>query len=136
MAVPQRIPGLKWLTVIVGLYGLVWLSLEGAVGQVILLAVGIGLLGAGYATQRLLGGKELAPSRWLLLSAALGALLGLGIGLLVLILMAIKTGLHGHGPEFTAAEIEWTISQIPLWTLAGLIAGLGLGLLALAFTRR
>ena len=136
MAVPQRIPGLKWLTVIVGLYGVVWLSLEGAVGQVMLLAAGLALLGAGYVTQRLLGGKVLAPGRWLLFSAALGALLGLANGLLALILMAVKTGLHGHGPEFTAVEIEWVISQIPLWSLAGLIAGLGLGLLALAFSRR
>jgi hypothetical protein len=136
MAIPQKIPGLKWLTVIVGLYGLGWLSLEGAIGQVIPLAVGIGLLGAGYATQRLLGGRELIPSRWLLFCAAMGALLGLGCGLLVLILMTVKTGLHGHGPEFTTAEIQWTISQLPLWTLAGLIGGLGLGLLALAFARR
>jgi hypothetical protein len=136
MALPQRIPGLKWLTAIVGLYGVVWLSLEGAVGQVMLLATGLALLGAGYMTQRLLGGKLLDPSRWLLFSAALGALLGLGNGLLALILMAVKTGLHGHGPEFTAAEIEWLVSQIPLWILAGLIAGLGLGLLAMAFSRR
>ena len=136
MKLPPRIPGLKLLTVIAGLFAVLWISLEGALWQVVLLAVALALLSAGYITQRLLGGREISSSRWLLLCGALGASIGLGCGLLVLVLMAIKTGLHGHGPEFTPAEIEWVVSQIPLWTLAGLIAALGLGLLALAFTRR
>jgi hypothetical protein len=136
MAIPRSIPGLKWLTVMVGFYGVVWLSLEGAISQVILLAAGLMLLSAGYMTQRLLGGRELAPGQWLLFSAVLWGLVGLGLGLLALVLMAIKTGLHGHGPEFPPSEIDSLISQIPLWTSAGLMAGLGFGLLALAFARR
>jgi hypothetical protein len=62
--------------------------------------------------------------------------MGLGCALLGLALMAIKTGLHGHGPEFTAAEIEWLVGQIPVWTAAGVPAGLGLGMLILAFRRQ
>ncbi|UCG22772.1 MAG: hypothetical protein JSW55_11365 [Chloroflexota bacterium] len=135
MEVPPKIRGLKWLTIIVGLYGVVWLSLEGAIGQVIVLALGLALLGAGYVTQRLIGGRELPLGHWLLFAGALGAITGLACGLLVLALMAIKTGLHGHGPEFTASQIEWAVGQIPLWMLSGTIAGLGLGLLALAFRR-
>jgi hypothetical protein len=41
--------------------------------------------------------------------------------------MAVKTGLHAHGPEFTPAEINWVLQQTPIWTAAGLLAGLGLG---------
>jgi hypothetical protein len=69
-----------------------------------------------------------------LYSAGLGLFIGLGSAFMTLILRAVKTGLHGHGPEFSQAEIEWVIGQIPLWTLAGLIAGLGLGLLSTGFT--
>ena len=123
MEIPPKIRGLKWLTIIVGLYAIVWLSLEGAVAQVIALAVGLALLGAGYLTQRLMGGRELTVSQWLLFAGSLGAITGLTCGLLVLALMAIKTGLHGHGPEFTASQIERAVAQIPLWTLSGLIAG-------------
>ena len=135
MEVPPKFRGLKWLTIVVGVYAVVWLSLEGAIGQVILLAVGLALLGAGYLAQRLVGGRELSVSQWLLFAGALGAMAGLTCGLLVLALMAIKTGLHGHGPEFTVSQIERAVAQVPLWTLSGIIAGLGLGLLVLAFRR-
>jgi hypothetical protein len=43
--------------------------------------------------------------------------------------MALKTGLHAHGHEFTRAEIAWVLGRTPLWALAGLFAGLGVGLL-------
>ena len=135
MEVPSKFRGLKWLTIIVGLYAVVWLSLEGAVAQVIALAVGAAVLAAGYLTQRLIGGRELSLGQWLLFAGALGAFMGLACGLLALTLMAIKTGLHGHGPEFTALQIEWLVGQIPLWTLSGVIAGLGLGLLTFTFRR-
>lgn len=136
MKVPLQIPGLKWLTVIVGLYAVVWLSLEGALVQVLMLSLGLALLGAGYLTRRLLGGRELSTGWWLLISSGVGAMTGFACGLLALALMAVKTGLHGHGPEFTAAEIEWVVSQIPLWTSAGMVAGLGLGLLVMSVGRR
>lgn len=135
MEVPEKIRGLKWLTIIVGLYAVVWLSLEGAPGQVIALAVGLAMLAAGYLTQRLLGGRELTVSQWLLFAGSLGAATGLACALLTLFLMAIKTGLHGHGPEFTTSQIEWVVGQIPLWTVTGTIAGLGVGLLVLAMKK-
>jgi len=136
MRIPPKLPGLKWLTVIVGLWAVVWISLEGSLWQIILLAVSLVLLAAGYLMQRLLGGRGLTQGRWLLFCGALGAAMGLASAVLALLLMAIKTGLHGHGPEFTAAEIEWIVGQIPLWTMTGIIAALGLGIMALAFQRR
>jgi hypothetical protein len=136
MTFPPKNPGLKWLTVLVGLYAVVWISLEGALWQAILLAVGLIVLGVGYLLQRILGGRHITSLRWLLLCSGLGAASGAGSALLTLAVMAVKTGLHGHGPEFTTADIEWVLNQLPLWTMAGLIAGLGLGLLSMATQRR
>jgi hypothetical protein len=136
MSVPARIPGKRWLTIIVGLYGLLWISLEGALWQVILLSAGLTVLGALYLVQRLLGGRLVPAGRWLLLCAGLLGVVGLSCALLALALMAVKTGLHGHGPEFTRSEIEWLVRQIPLWGTAGILAGTGLGLISLASQHR
>jgi hypothetical protein len=135
MVVPEKIVALKWLTVIVGVYGVIWIGLEGAMWHVILLAIGLILISVLYLFQRILGGRELTSRRWLILCGGLGLVSGLTCVLLSLALMAIKTGLHGHGPEFTSADIEWVIGQAPLWTLAGLLAGLGAGILAMASQR-
>lgn len=131
MNVPAKLPTLK-LVVVVGLYGVVWISLEGALWQVVTLSVGLVLAGALYLTQRTLGGRQVSARRWLFFCALLGGISGFGCALLALVLMAVKTGLHGHGPEFTPLEIEWMVSQMPLWTIVGGIAGLGVGTLALA----
>jgi hypothetical protein len=135
MKIPARITGLRWLTIVVGLYGIVWVSLEGALWQVLMLAAGLSLVGALYLLQRLVGDSRVKAWRWLLLCAGLGGTGGLGCALFTLALMAVKTGLHGHGPEFTPAEIEWLLNQVPLWTISGSAAGLGLGMLGLAFQR-
>lgn len=135
MKIPAKIPGLKWLIAIVGLYGFVWIGLEGKLWQAILLAAGLVLSSELYLLQRLLGDRQIGIQYWLLICAGLGCAGGLGCILLTLALMAVKTGLHGHGPEFTAAEIEWLLGQIPLWTVSATIAGVGLGLLVLASPR-
>ena len=135
MNVPAKIPGWRWLAAVVGLYGLIWIALEGALWQLILLAAGLSLLSVLYLLRRFLGGRYLSTRRWLLLCAALGGAAGPGCALLALALMVVKTGLHGHGPEFTLAEIQWLVGQIPLWAIAGSLAGLGLAMLGMAFQR-
>ena len=52
----------------------------------------------------------------------------------VLLLMAVKTGLHAHGPEYSAAQMAAVVGQWPFWVGAGVLAGMGLGMLALALT--
>jgi len=64
-----------------------------------------------------------------LVTAVFGGLLGVGSTLLSFLFIAVKTGLHAHGPEFTQAEIAWVWNAAPLWTAVWLLVGLGLGLI-------
>ncbi len=94
------------------------------------LAAGSTLILAGCLFQRILGGRYLGRSSWLAVAAVSGLLMGLSFGILVLVSMALKTGLHGHGPEFFPDEIDWVVSQIPLWIVVSLLAAIGLATLA------
>jgi hypothetical protein len=129
MYVPPKIPGLRIATVLVALYAVVWISLEGNMGRLLLLAAGLSLIGVGYAVQRLLGGRTLSKRRWIITSAGIGFLVALSTGLLALLLTALKTGLHSHGREFSGEQVDWLFRQIVIWASAGALAGLGLGLL-------
>ena len=136
MQIPHKLPGLKWLTAVVGVYGVIWIGLEGGLWRSVLLAVGVTAVSLLYLLQKYLGGRNLSAGKWLGVTAVSGLLFGLGSGLLTLLLMAVKTGLHGHGPEFSLAELEWVARQIPLWTAAGLLAGLGLGMIGAVIGKR
>lgn len=115
-----------------GLYAAVWLALEGSVARDLLLAAPLLALGMTYLAVRFPGGRVLSPTRLVSLSAVAGLSYGIGLALLLLFLMALKTGLHAHGPEYTPAEIAWVWRQLPLWGGVGALAGLGLGFLAAA----
>jgi len=132
MTTPITIPGLRLATVLLALYGTVWISLEGNLVQVVVLGTGVTAVSLLHLLQRYLGDRLLSMSVWLMTAAAAGLGFGVGSVLLTIFLMALKTGLHAHGPEFTAAEIAWVWEQLPLWTLVGLLAGSGFGLLAAA----
>lgn len=131
MNVPKKIPGLRWLTAVTGLYAVIWIGLEGSLWRATLLAVGLTAVSLLYLLQKYLGGKTLSPGGWLSVTAVMGLLFGSGSSLLTLILTAVKTGLHAHGPEFSPAEISWVLQQMPLWTAVGLLVGLGLGMIGL-----
>jgi hypothetical protein len=120
---------LKLLLIVWGGYTAVWISLEGALWQVMLLGVATTILIVGYLVQRTVGGKTLSRGVGLMVTAVSGLAIGGGSGLLSLIFMAVKTGLHAHGPEFSRAEIGWVWGNLPLWTAVGLLLGLGLGLI-------
>lgn len=132
MVFPKKLRGLTTATILLAIYSLVWITLEGNLARVILLATGVTLVTGGYLVQGLLGGRQLSTGRWLIIAAAGGALMGPGVVVLSLVFMAVKTGLHAHGPEFSPAEISWIIQQIPLWMAVGVLAGLGFALLTIA----
>ena len=56
----------------------------------------------------------------------LGLLAGLAITPTTILLMAFKTGLHGHGfPEYTPAQVSGVLAATPLFVFAGLLVSLG-----------
>ena len=64
-------------------------------------------------------------------------LVGSGVGLILapmaIILMAFKSGIHGHGtPDFSVAQIQSVLSRIPFFILSGFLIGLGSGIFRLA----
>jgi hypothetical protein len=127
--IPTKIPGLRTAVILLALYVVIWIPLEGNLWRVLLLGVWSGAVGLAYLTQERLGGRRLAFWHWLVVWAGLGLLLGLGSGILTLAAMVMKTGLHDHGPEFSRAEINWVIRQTPVWAAVGLLGGLGIGIL-------
>lgn len=130
MKIPTTIPGLKLIIGLLGLYAAVWMALEGALVRDLLLAVAALAVGIAYFGARFFGGRTLPAGRAVALSAVVGLAYGVGLALLTLLLMAFKTGLHAHGPEYTGQEIMWVWNQLPLWGGVGALAGLGIGLLA------
>jgi hypothetical protein len=129
MQIPRSIPYFKLAAGAVGLYAVVWLALEGSLPRdVVLAAVGWALGMAAFIVRRW-GGWSQSGRRGVLAASAAGLVYGLGVGLLTLGLMAFKTGLHDHGPEYAPSEIAWVLGQLPVWGAAGALVGLGVGLL-------
>ena len=59
-----------------------------------------------------------------------GLVAGLAIAPLTLLLMAFKTGLHGHqNPDFNPQQALAVLYRTPVWLMGGLLVGLGLSLL-------
>jgi hypothetical protein len=133
---PSKIPGLKLLLIVWGMYTAVWISLEGALWRVVLMGVTTAILAVGHLVQRMVGGKMVGRGVGLLVAAVSGLALGGGSGLLSLIFMAVKTGLHAHGPEFSQGEVAWVLKQLPLWSAVGLLVGLGFGLIWVGMEKR
>ena len=124
----MRVPYLRAATLLWGVYALVWLALEGNVARDgVLAGWGLALL-ALWAAARRWGGRSVSAGQVAALGAAAGLAWGAALGPAVLLLMALKTGLHAHGPEYTAAQLAQVWSQWPLWMAAGLAAGAGLAL--------
>ncbi len=130
MKIPNKLPALKLVTTLLAVYTAVWISLEGSLGRVSVMGVGVTLVAAGQLTQRYLGGRAVSVGAWMGITAVLGLLTGvISVGM-TLVFMAVKTGLHAHGPEFTQAELNWVMQQLPLWGIVGLLLGTAVGLLA------
>ncbi|KAA3655082.1 MAG: hypothetical protein DWQ04_33755 [Chloroflexi bacterium] len=134
MKIPNKLPGLQLITALLAIYAAIWISLEGALAQVLVMGVGVTVVAAGHLMQRYLGGRTVSVMVGVAVTAVLGLLTGIfSIGM-TLIFMAIKTGLHAHGPEFTQAELTWVMQQLPLWGIVGLLAGTAVGLLTAGFS--
>jgi hypothetical protein len=125
---PAKIPGLRPFLWLLFAYTAVWISLEGALWRVVVMGVGVTAVTLAFLLQRMAGGKRFSTVGFVLLLTAVGLTFGALSSPAALLFMAIKTGLHAHGPEFSPAELAWVWRQLPLWTGAGGFAGGGLGL--------
>ncbi|MBE2219985.1 MAG: hypothetical protein IAF02_00505 [Anaerolineae bacterium] len=128
MSFPAKFPGLKWITAVYALYGFFWISLEGTLVGVTVMGVSTTAVVFAYLVPHLLGDRLFSAKGWLGITAVLGIIFGLNSGILTLFFMVVKTGLHAHGPEFTPPEVAWILQQTLWWTVVGLLAGLGLGM--------
>ena len=129
MKFPTKIRRMKLLAAIAAVYGIAWIAMEGELYRAIIMAILFTALLGGLLIQRFLGGRTVSERDWILACAGIGTFFGVSIALMILLFMAVKTGLHGHGPEFTQDQIEWVLSQMLFWGAAGLLGGLGLGLI-------
>jgi hypothetical protein len=136
MIFPRNLPGRRGATVIIAVYAIIWLALEGELWRDFLLSALLLVLILWHLGARYLAGRSLSLTRWLALAASAGFAYGVGLVLLTLFLMALKTGLHAHGPEYSPAEIAWVWTRLWKWGLAGLVAGLGMGLLIAGISPR
>lgn len=131
MNFPKTLPGFRLLIAATAIYAVVWIATEGALYRVLAMSCLLSLTLTGLVYRRYLGGRLYSGGSYVLLVAGIGLILGLMVGLMAPALMVIKTGLHSHGPEFTLDQFSWVFRQIPLWMLAGSIAGAGVGLVSL-----
>ncbi|MBP6016767.1 MAG: hypothetical protein KA586_08610 [Candidatus Promineofilum sp.] len=120
---------------IVGVFTAVWMVTEGDLGRDVVLAGSLLLVGLMALMRRWSWIRTLPPGKTVLLGVAGGLAYGIGLVLLTLFLMAVKTGLHAHGLEYTSYQLVWVWRQLPLWVVAGGLMGLSVGLLAVARKR-
>ena len=117
-----RLNGPQGITILLGLAILLWVPFEdsGTI-WVRLFGVLVCILAALTASARIPASMRQRWFTW--------PLVGLIAGLLVtpaaFLLMAFKSGMHGHGnPEFTPVQVSAVLNTWPIWALAGLLAGL------------
>ncbi len=129
MRIPEKIPGRRLAAILLIGYAAIWIAIEGNPASVWLLAILLMIFLLLNLFQRFVAGRTLSLLAWLALCAGAGLTMGLGSALLTLFLMALKSGLHAHGPEFTPDQIAPVVSGMPVWAAGGLLVGLGAGLL-------
>lgn len=109
----MKLAGAAWLIAL-----LAWLPIE---DTTVLPAYIFALLGLVWLAWRRLPTLPAKPQR----AVAAGAAAGLAVPAAALLLMAFKSGLHGHGfAEYTAAQVWSVVQTIPISTLVGMLVGL------------
>lgn len=108
-----------------GVIILLWLPVEDLSARwTLLFAAFIACLAAAWVWATLSGQ---ASSPWLLPVAGLAG--GAAVTPLALLLMAFKSGLHGHGQlDFTPGQVSAVLERWPVWIIAGVLLGSGIAI--------
>lgn len=120
---PGRLRWIRSSAILLGILWLFWLPMEdSSLLAVYFFAAGNSAL-AIYRLQRTKMWSTWKPG---LRIVGLGCLAGFLVVSIALLLMAFKSGLHGHGvPDFTPAQILAVGRSFPIWVAGGGILGLG-----------
>jgi hypothetical protein len=124
--------GLLWFRLAVlawGLLVLFWLPFEDLDQRwVIAFAAALCLLAAARFLLPSRTAGQVSQPWWT--APLIGALAGACVAPLAVLLMWIKTGLHGHtSPDFTFDQVISILFRAPYWAAGGLLVGLGYALL-------
>ena len=122
-------PAPRWLrmtALAIGVSLLLWLPFEDtSVNSVLVFAAAI----SGWWALRFLVDAPASGGKTKRRLVLLGALAGLAISPIAFLLMAVKTGLHGHpSPDFAPEQLHAVLISTPAWIAAGILLGLGSGL--------
>ncbi len=129
---PRRVLFALTMLYLVALFA--WLGEEDSVAFVTALGTGLAVLFVVHALARQVGGKALGWRRWLVTLGTAGLIAGAGASLATATLMAIKVSIHGHpgALDYSPQAVIATLTYLPAWALAGILAGLGIGLIVIA----
>ncbi len=121
--------GRFWLRLsglLLGLAILIWLSIEDQSELLVLVFSGAICI---WIASRLLLNPPQSDQQLILRHGIVGIGAGLLLAPLAVLLMAIKSGIHGHSnPEFSAAQIQSVILRTPYFILSGFLIALGIGI--------
>lgn len=111
----------RLLTIVLGAALLIWLPFEDThLVWINLFAMLISSLMAFYAAGKISPEKR---QRWYFYPA-IGVLAGLVMTPISLLLMAFKSGLHGHGsPDFTSGQVTAVLNSWLIWVTVGALIG-------------
>lgn len=120
---PGRLHWLRISALCLGILWLFWLPVEeNGLLAVYLFAVGSSAL-AVWRMQRAQIWRSWKPGYRIV---SLGFLAGFLVAPIAILLMAFKSGLHGHNaPDYTPGQIIVVIQSLPWWLAGGGILGLG-----------
>jgi hypothetical protein len=114
---------IRYYAIILGIIFLAWIPIEDIHEGFVLVLAGAftALLAVLYLNRH----RKAHRGTWLR-QAAIGAIAGLCVTPISLMLMVFKIGVHGHEvPDFTPQQMARVIELTPVWASTGLLVGLG-----------
>lgn len=111
----------RLITLLIGGVLLIWLLIEESS------TLGVLLFSAGTCAWGLIYfsfGQHEQGRLTFIRSTLIGLINGLIVSPFAILLMALKSGLHGHTPpDFTPDQVEFALSRFPVFALGGMITG-------------